>query len=55
MGLVNEDGSSSIRGVISNVLKKPLKIHELPHLGFCASKARESLTRFVNDLIKETK
>jgi len=55
MGLVNDDGTSSVSGVISHIIRKPLKAHRLPHLGFCASKARLSLTRFVNEIIKETK
>ncbi len=51
-GVVGEDGSTKMLNVATNLIRHPQNIASMPHLQFCASKARESLARFTNELIK---
>lgn len=50
-GSVKENGSVNPVGFISNLVRSPKKTIQLPQLKFCASKAKETLGRFLNEFI----
>ncbi len=51
-GLVDEGGSSSVPHVIASAIRHPKKAWHLPQMAYCASKAGETLGRFLNEFIK---
>jgi adenosylhomocysteine nucleosidase len=48
----DDDSTNSINMAIKNIINKPQNILALPQLHYCASEARQTLTRFINELIK---
>lgn len=50
--LVDDDGSSSVPHVIASAIRHPKKAWHLPQMAYCASKAGETLGRFLNEFIK---
>lgn len=50
--MVSENGTTGPFEVIAGVISKPKTILAMPQLRFCASRARESLMRFVNEYIR---
>lgn len=51
-GTVSDDGTINPIQVATDLLSHPKNILSIPQLKFCASKARETLMRFVNEFIK---
>lgn len=51
-GLVSDDGTTSPLGIAAGIVIRPQKLWHLPQLKFCAGKARETMTRFLNELIR---
>ncbi len=50
--LVDDGGSSSVPHVIASAIRHPKKAWHLPQMAYCASKAGETLGRFLNEFIK---
>lgn len=50
--IISDDGATSIPNVVANIIRRPQNIAELPHMHYCASKARETLMAFINEIIK---
>lgn len=50
--LISDDGATSIPNVVANIIRRPQNITRLPHLHYCASKARETLIGFINEIVK---
>jgi nucleoside phosphorylase len=51
-GLVDEGGSSSAPRILACAVRHPKKAWHLPQMAYCASKAGETLRRFLNEVIK---
>ena len=51
--VISEDGTASLLNLAANVVKYPKNVLSLPHLQFCAHKARETLMSFIDELIKK--
>lgn len=52
-GVIDDDGTTSAVNFLANIVGHPQNIGKLPSLKYCASKARESIMRFTNELIKD--
>lgn len=50
--MVSDDGTTNILGLAVNMVCHPQKALHLPQLQFCASKARETMMKFLNEFIK---
>lgn len=48
---VSDDGTTNILGLIADVVKHPKEALNLPNLQFCASKARETSLRFLDEFL----
>lgn len=50
-GSVSDAGTTNVMGLVSDIIHHPKEAMNLPQLQFCASKARENLLRFINEVI----